>query len=200
MMADRATSDRIAADMRPPDYRAAVKRIRGIVPKKAKIAGINGEISGIYDAIEGHKVDKRAARIFATLDAMDHEDRVMIFRGLNGLIDAAEWAPAQADIVDQAQGNVVTLRAGGRSQEAREGDDLDGRETNEAGEDVEIDETMKQVEGDTPPTAAEGSNNFLAAVAAQKARERTAAEGKKRGKPAEPEPYTGDNSDLAGGE
>jgi hypothetical protein len=195
MMADRATSDRIAADMQPPKYREAVKRIRGINAKKQKIGGVNGEIKGIYDQIEGYRVDKRAARIFLTLDNMEHEDRVTIFRDLNKMIDVADWAPAQADIVDQAQGNVVTLRAGGAAQVERD------REENAAGEDREIDETMTKVENDggDDVTGADQAGSFLSDVAAQRAKERSETQSKRR-KPKEEDviPYTGDNSDLAG--
>lgn len=130
-MAEKASADRVAADMQPANYRSAVQLIRhAIQKKKEKIAGINGEIADQWAKVEGHKVNKKAGRIFATLDKLEHEERLDIMRSLNGLIDAAGWEETASDLVDAAQGNVVPLRVGGAKDDdpadpEREMDDLE---------------------------------------------------------------------------
>lgn len=123
-MGSKATDTRVAADMQPPNYRAAVQRLRTIKTKKEKIAGINGDIADVYAKVEGHKVNKKAARIFLILDALDGPDRMDVMRSFNGLCDAAGWAEEGADLIDQAEGTVVPFRAkGGDAEQAR--DDVD---------------------------------------------------------------------------
>lgn len=109
-MGSKATDNKVAADMSPPNYRAAVQRLRTIKTKKEKIAGVNGEIADIYAKVEGHKVNKKAARIFLILDSLDGQDRLDVMRSFNGLCDAAGWDTEAEDLVDQAEGNVVPLR------------------------------------------------------------------------------------------
>ncbi len=109
-MGSKATDNKVAADMSPPNYRAAVQRLRTIKTKKEKIAGVNGEIADIYAKVEGHKVNKKAARIFLILDSLDGPDRLDVMRSFNGLCDAAGWDTEAEDLVDQAEGNVVPLR------------------------------------------------------------------------------------------
>lgn len=109
-MGSKATDKNVAADMSPPNYRAAVQRLRTIKAKKEKIAGVNGEIADIYGKVEGHKVNKKAAKIFLILDALEPADRLDVMRSFNGLCDAAGWDDEGEDLVDQAEGNVVPLR------------------------------------------------------------------------------------------
>lgn len=215
-MADRATADRVSADMKPPNYRGAVQRLRTIKAKKDRISGINGEIGGIYDAVEGFKVNKKASRIFLTLDGLEHDERQDIWRSLVGLIDSAGWVGG--DLVDAAEGgkgNIVApdfTRGKGAPKKG---------ETNAAGEDVEIDEAMREVEGmggekveeisdeerakreaefeAAAPAASTTADAVKPESPAQK-RERAKkafAAGKAPDAAAETEPYTGDNSDLA---
>ena len=40
-MGSKATDNKVAADMSPPNYRAAVQRLRTIKTKKEKIAGVS---------------------------------------------------------------------------------------------------------------------------------------------------------------
>lgn len=117
-MGSKASTTNVAADMSPPNYRAAVQRLRTIKPKKEKIAGVNGEIADIYAKVEGHKVNKKAARIFLVLDQLDAADRLDVMRSFNGLCDAAGWETEGEDLVDQAQGTVVPFRAPGGSGDA----------------------------------------------------------------------------------
>jgi hypothetical protein len=205
-MAERATAAGVAADMKPPNYRGAVQRLRGIAAKKARIAGVNGEISGIYDTVEGFKVNKKAARIFLTMDALEPDERQDIWRSLIGLIEVAEW-DRSGDLVDEAEGgdgNIVTPNFGQRSRPASE---------NAAGEDIQVDEAMRQVEemrdddapGDDHPSGshdvAGGKPKRLSPAEARKRAQEHFGEGKAppTSDVAEPEPYVGDDSDLAGG-
>ena len=198
-MAERATAAGVAADMKPPNYRGAVQRIRGIKAKKSRIAGINGEISGIYDTVEGYKVNKKAARIFLALDGLEADERQDIIRSLLGLIEVAEWD--QGDLVDQAEGAGNVVAAQFRRAGATE---------NDAGEDVELDETMREVEQPEEPAAGEEGEQEEPPVeeaAKPKSGRLSPAEARKRvaahfgngvAPPANdpPEPYSGDNEDL----
>lgn len=121
-MGSKATDNKVAADMSPPNYRGAVQRLRTIKTKKEKIAGVNGEIADIYAKVEGHKVNKKAARIFLILDTLDASDRNDVMRSFDGLCDAAGWDTEAADLVDQAEDNVVPLRV---SRPAGAGIDVD---------------------------------------------------------------------------
>lgn len=208
-MAERATADRVAADMKPPNYRGAVQRLRTIKPKKERIAGINGEISGIYDTVEGFKVNKKAAKIFMALDGLEADEQQDIFRSLTGLIDAAGWQ--KGDLVDQAEGaapgNIVTPNFGGRraAPEETSGGDLD-----EVLAGVEQPEQVGGDDGDddgsvSPEEQKRRVEEFDAAApkpespAEKRKRVKAAhAEGKAPDAAPPAEAYTGDNSDLAG--
>jgi hypothetical protein len=209
-MAERATADRVAADMKPPNYRGAVQRLRSIKPKKERIAGINGEISGIYDTVEGFKVNKKAAKIFMALDGLEADEQSDIFRSLTGLIDAAGWQ--KGDLVDQAEGaapgNIVTPNFGGRraAADAGESGDAGGEDLDEVLAGVEQPETGGDGEGGGAPSAEEQERRdaeFDAAApkpetpAQKRARIKAAhAEGKAPDAAPPAETYTGDNSDL----
>jgi hypothetical protein len=195
-MAERASAAGVAADMNPPKYREAVKRLRGIVAKKAKIAGVNGEISGIYDTVEGYKVNKKAGRIFLTLDALEADERADILRSLFGLIEVAEWEPG-GDMVDQAEGaaagNIIAAQFGGRREKSRDGE-------NAAGEDLELEETLQEIE-QPEPAAEEPAPSKRKRLSPAEARAKVAehfAQGEApppSGQEA-PEPYAGDDADL----
>lgn len=189
-MAERATADRVASDMRPPNFRGAVQRLRTIKPKKEKIAGINGEISGIYDTVEGFKVNKKAAKIFLALDGLEPDEKQDIFRSLTGLIQAAQWQIG--DLVDQAEGaaagNIVTPNFGRRDQPA------------DSDTDAELDQTLAEVEAQPEteqPPAAQDEKPKRETPAQKRERIKAAHQAGEapQAKP-EPEPYTGDNSDL----
>lgn len=112
-MAANASDDRVRADIRPPDFRAAIAKIRTqLVAKKKRVGEINGEISDIWAKIEGHKVNKQAAKTFAKLDGMEPIDRADFIRSLNGLMDASGWPNDATDLVDGAEGNVVKMHVG----------------------------------------------------------------------------------------
>lgn len=179
-MADKATAERVAADMSPPGYRQAVQRIRTIQPHKEKIAKVNGDISDIWAKVEGHKVDKRAGRIFLILDRLEPVERMMVFRDLNGLADSAGWEEQNGDLVDTAQNKVVNLRMGAPAT---------AQETDDEISDMENGGQVNVEAGEEPAPAAAAANDFLA-----NARKHLSGN-KKKG---DPEPYNGDNSDLAG--
>ena len=108
-MADNASAENVAADIRPPDFRGAVKKIRTVKAKKAKIAETNGDIADIWAKVEGLKVHKKAGKWFAILDELEPKERQDILRSMRGLIDAAGWED-DTDLVDRADGtNVVSL-------------------------------------------------------------------------------------------
>lgn len=198
-MAKKATADAVAADMRPPDFRAAVQRIRTIGAKKDKIASVNGEIADIYAKVEGHKVNRKAAKIFAALDGLEQPERDDILRSLSGLADAAGWDEESQDLVDQAEGTVVHARFGRRDAD---GDDTSQNDDN----DQEIEDAAAVVAGEGDDAPKDPVDEAAEGIAEQ-------VEGKKLGIKAAlsrsqqhlgtappAEPYTGDNSDLAGEE
>ena len=126
----KADPSKLAADMSPPNYRAAVQRLRTIPAKKDKIASVNGDIADIYAKVEGHKVNRKAARIFVALDKLEKAERDDIMRSFDGLADAAGWDEESADLVDQAQDNVVPLRMrGGGAPDAGSDPDDNGAGT-----------------------------------------------------------------------
>lgn len=202
-MADRATADRVGADMKPPNYRGAVQRLRTIKPKKERIAGINGEIGGIYDAVEGFKVNKKAARIFLTLDGLEPDEQQDIWRSLMGLIEFAGWQ--KGDLVDQAEGGEGNIVAADFKRGRKGADDIaestGQSDENDAGEDREIDDTMREVEGMPAelPTADNPNPDKPKRLSPAEARAKVAKHfgaGEAPPKGDDPAPYTGDNSDL----
>lgn len=193
-MARSASGGNVSADMKPVDYRGAYKRLESIDAKKSKQQKIAKEIGDVYAACEGIcGVDKTAAKIFMALRKLDDNDRRTTFRDLNGLLDASGIMEESADLVDSAEGSTVkqrfTVHEGGAG---RQSDDDAGE-----GIDDEIEELADDGEhvGDSDDFE-EASEEDLAQqkgrVEAQEAK--TVRVG---GKKADPEPYTGDNSDLA---
>ena len=202
-MAERASRDRVAADMQPPNWRAAVQLIRiSIEKKKAKVAEVNSAIGDDWAKVEGYKVNKKAGRIFGMLDKLENEERVEIMRSLNGLIDAAGWDKEAADLVDEAEGNVVHLRVGGSSETGGAKEDDDEREGEDEGGEAEMAEVKAAIaapakSGRKPKASAAEDVKNRANEAKAKVAEQIL------GKPSvsnvtPPETYTGDNSDLAG--
>lgn len=125
MASKKADPDKLAADMSPPNYRAALQRLRTIQAKKDKIAGVNGDIADIYAKVEGHKVNRKAAKVWVMVDKLEQADREAFMRSFNGLCDAAGWDAEAEDLVDQAEGNVVHLRMGRADASEDRDDDAD---------------------------------------------------------------------------
>lgn len=195
-MAKKASAAGVAADMRPPNFRSAVQTIRhAITKKKEKISGINGEIAGEWGKIEGFHVNKKAGQIFASLDKLEHVERVDIMRSLNGLIDAAEWDKEIEDLADRAEGNVVHMNFPGGTP-AGEG----GGDTLENGEDAEIAAVAEEVGKSDAAEAAKATVGKKAGLAKDKLAGLDAARGHLSGEAPKDPAYTGDNSDLAGEE
>lgn len=187
-MAQRADADRVAADMRPPDFRKALKTMRQIKAKKEKIAGVNGEIAGIYATVEGHKVNKKAAKIFMALDSLELPEKNDILRSLQGLIDVAEWEKDVTDLADMADGTVVHLNFGGSGVEA----DIDLGEDDEVGEDEVLDADIRK------PVEEDQNDRFLKRAREKLDKRPSGVDAIKNAKKhlGTEEPYTGDNSDL----
>ena len=178
-MAKAATKESVSAAMKPVDYRGAFKRLTGIDAKKAKQQAAAKEIGDIFSAAEGIcGVDKRAAKIFMIMRKLDEGDLVTVFRDLNGLLDAAGLVTSAADLVDQAENNVVEMRMNKAPKKA----DPDA-------EDGTIEDEIQQLDDETD--VIDEDDDFQEAtpdeLAAQKDRPNA-------------ETYTGDNSDLAGDE
>ena len=196
-MAKKATAEAVAADMRPPDFRAAVQRIRTIGAKKDKIASVNGEIADIYAKVEGHKVNRKAAKIFAALDGLEQPERDDILRSLSGLADAAGWDEESQDLVDQAEGTVVHARFGKRDTD---GDDNAQNDQN----DQDIDDAAAVVAGEDDGAPKDAVDDAVEGISEQVEGKKLGfreALGKSKGHLGtndQREPYTGDNSDLAG--
>lgn len=193
-MARTAGRDTVAADMRPTDYRGAVNRMKAIKAKSDKQKSISSEIGDIYAKCEGvHGVNKAAAKIFHGLSKLEPEGALLVFRDLNGLLDAAGFAKEGADLVDQASDNVVSMRFG-----AGAGDD---------GEEGGIDDAIEEFadDGEKPTDDdpfEEASSEELAAQKprAESAEKKAVGRAKKAfGSGPAPEPYTGYNFDLADG-
>jgi len=189
-MAQAAKDGKVAADMKPVDYRGAFKRLTTIDAMKAKQQKAAKDIGDVFSACEGiHGVDKAAAKIFMILRKLDDNDRILTFRDLNGLLDASGLPKTGADLVDRAEGNIVDFRPGkGKPEVEDEGDGT-------------IEEEIEDLENDVDGTSGdeddfeEASDEELAqqagrAEAAAKNRAKDAMSGGE-------EPYTGDNSDLA---
>jgi hypothetical protein len=198
-MADRASADRVSADMQPANYRAAVQLIRhSIEKKKEKLAEVQGKIGDDWTKVEGYKVNKKGGRIFAMMDKLEHEERVDIMRTINGLIDAAGWEETEQDLVDAAEGNVVHLRLHGQQ-------DDDADEGNAAGEGDDGEAEMAEVEAALAEPVKSRRGRKAAdpdRVAASKKVAETAERARENvrrqlGEEPPAEPYTGDNSDLA---
>ena len=189
-MAQAAKGGNVAADMKPTDYRGAVNRMKAIKAKSDKQKAIAGEIGDIYSKCEGlHGVNKMAAKMFYALSKLEAPDRMLVFRDLNGLLDAAGYETEDADLVDQSQGNVVSMRF------------KDPETENESVGAVDVDDEIEALADDgeqLPPDDdfEEASEEELAQQTgrAETAAKRRAAEAIGKG---DPEPYTGDNSDLA---
>jgi hypothetical protein len=151
-MAKQANAEQVAADLRPANFRGAVQLLRTIDAKKDKISSINNSIGEVYGKIEGMKVNRKAAKIFVGLDKLEPDDRTDIIRSLNGLMDVAEWPAVEADLADQAEGNIVSMRLG-------QGHDPEFDEDTDAAEDDDDDED-DDGESDRPQNA-DGADKFL---------------------------------------
>lgn len=179
----KATAEKVAADMSPPNYRGAYKVLGGIDAKMAKIASLNGEIGGIFDRVEGFKVNKKAAKIFMALDKLEAVERNDIMKSLEGLIGVAEWD--RSDLLTPVTSGDDDDTGGGDDEVDEIADDITGEkpETDEIDEVTEIVEKTEAAPEEKPASAfLERSRRHLRAVPA--------------GKTTDPEPYTGDNSDL----
>jgi hypothetical protein len=152
-MANKATPENVAADMSPPNFRAAFKRLMTIKPKKDKISGINGEIADIYAKIEGHKVNKIGARIFMMIHGREEPEQKDILRSLNGLFDAAGMETDSQDLVDKAEDNVVRHRFG-------TGDDTAAS----AGDEEDVDALEREVAEDDNAAALKRARDHLGAA------------------------------------
>jgi hypothetical protein len=179
-MADKATAENVAADMKPPNYRGAVQIIRGAIEKKiASMATIREAIGEQWDKIEGFRVNKTAARWFKKMDKMEAPERADVMRSFNGLCEAAGWDENEVDLADQANGNVLPMRMAAPAGDAV-GDEEDD-------DDVDDDEETDGAD-ERAPQAEEATNKFLA----RSRKHLNAGLGVKQ----PPEAYTGDNSDL----
>lgn len=178
-MAKAASSDRVSADMKPTDYRAAVKRMEAIAAKTAKQKSIAAEIGDIYEKVAGIcGVDKRAAKIFHVLSKLEPEDQLLVFRDLNGLLDAAGVMEQGADIVDKAQDKVVHMRMRTKAPVVEDAADP-------------IDEEIEELAQDGSQAGDDKDD-----LGFQEATEEELAQQQTRKKTDDGESFTGDNTDL----
>ncbi len=119
-MAKSASVENVQADMQPPNYRAAVQKVRTLQAKKDKIGSLNGEIGQIWAQTEGHRCNKKGAKIFYTLDRMEASERNDVLRTLEGMLAAAGYdEEAREDMLDKIpKGSVLPMR---RTMTAEEG-------------------------------------------------------------------------------
>lgn len=167
-MANKATAEKVAADMRPPDYRYAVQTIRGGVnQKKAKVSSLNGELSDLYAKIESKGVHPKAAKFWAGIDKLEPVERMQIMRSFNGMCDASGWPETDGDMVDAAEGKVVSMRMGNGDSDADEGEDAEPEtQGDEDDEDEGEDDEPEPVSGRRPPSGLEALRNSKAKMAA----------------------------------
>lgn len=195
-MAVSASGGSVSADMKPVDYRGAVKRLETIDAKKTKQQKYAKEIGDVYSACEGIcGVDKTASKLFMALRKLDTNDLRTTFRDLNGLLDASGIMEESADLVDQAEDKTVRQRFTVHEGGAGRGEGIDDEIEDLTGDD----ELTGDGSGEALPPVDEFEEASEEELAQQKgrteAKEAKAVRG--AGKKAEPEPYTGDNSDLA---
>ena len=179
----KATAEKVSADMSPPNYRGAIKLLGTIQPKKDKIGSLNGEIGGIFDRVEGFKVNKKAAKVFMALDKLEAVERNDIMRSLEGLIAAAEWD--RSDLLSNTENDDDADPDGDGESDDDEVEEITEPLGDEKPETDDVDQAAADVEKpeaaapSTGKTLLERSRRHLRAVP-----------------PPAPEPYTGDNSDL----
>lgn len=169
-MPKAATSETVGAAVRKPQFRQAVQTLRTIKAKKDKVSSVNGEISGIYDRMEGYKVNKKAARMFFGLDGLEEAERAEIISSLNGLMDAAGWPERNQDLADRASGVTRSGRVGEKAQtpepeeKTGEGDVDDDEAGGDESEKVDADAFVQTAGSNVSPLDA--ARQHLSGVAA----------------------------------
>ena len=171
-MAEAANAENVNQGARPPDYRYAVQQIRGnIEKKKDRISSINGEIADVFAKIESRGVNKKGARIFAMLDKLEGPERLDVLRTVNGMCDASGWPDDNADLADQAEGNVVRMRVGKTADAEDENERGDGAA---AGDDDQQSDDDDDDNDDEEAEPSEAAGRLSPQEAMQAARERFA--------------------------
>src|SRR3546814_14010742 len=88
-MAKAASSDRVSSDMRPTDYRGAVKRMDAIAAKRAKQKAMASAIGAIYVKLDGVcGADKRAPQLVHDIPLVEPEDQLTAFLARRGVPEA----------------------------------------------------------------------------------------------------------------
>lgn len=102
-MVQAASKQALAAEGKETNWKAALRIIVDTIKaKKDKVSSINGEISAKYDILEKDGVNKKGARMFMSLDAMEESERRDVLRTVEKLGEQAGWDKG-ADLVDQAE-------------------------------------------------------------------------------------------------
>ncbi|WP_374648647.1 hypothetical protein [Rhizorhabdus sp.] len=134
-MAETASREKVASDLRPPNFRSAISLIRSTLDKKKeKIASVNGEIADMWAKVAGYKVNKKAAKVFFDLDKMEAADREDFMRSFNGLAQNADWPDVVVDLVDTAEGKALQMRLGPDARKVTGDDDQDDDEDSDGDE------------------------------------------------------------------
>ena len=112
-MVQAASKEALANEGKETDWKGALRVINDTIKaKKDKVSSINGEISAKYDILEKDGVNKKGARMFMSLDALEESERRDVLRTLEKLGAVAGWDKS-SDLVDQAEtkgdGNVVEM-------------------------------------------------------------------------------------------
>lgn len=194
-MARAASQGTVSSDMKPTDYRGATQRLKSIDAKKSKQQEIAKSIGDIYNACEAIcGVNKTAAKIFMMFRKLEEAEQITVFRDLNGLMDAAGMSAVGADLVDQAQGKDVKLRLAVNNGH---GGDDDGESIDEELDELEEEIDQENAEKEDVSAGDDFEEASEEELAAQKPRAEAAAKKRAATAVSDPEPYTGDNSDLA---
>lgn len=155
-MAKSASADKVAADMRPVDFRGAVQLIRTTKAIKDQMSGLAGKVSKVFSQVAGDKkVNGKAAKIFYALDNMTLEERTDVMRSLQGLISVSGWEASEADLVDQAEGGEVDMTLGAASgDDDDEDDDLEDLEDEDGEDKDDVDDALGEESPSAKPKAA----------------------------------------------
>ncbi|QTH19643.1 hypothetical protein HRJ34_14795 [Rhizorhabdus wittichii] len=156
-MAEKASKERVASDLREPNFKGAIALIRkDFEDKKSRKARIDKDIGEMWGKVEGYGVDRAAAKLFAKLEKMEEPERQSFMRSFNGLAQHADWPDVVVDLVDSAEGKVLQMRLGADARAVTGDDDEDDDD-----DDGEASGDAEQAAAQQAPTAIERARGHL---------------------------------------
>lgn len=155
-MAKVANSENVERDIKGPDFVEAIKLIRGpIARNKSDSSALGQDNSTLYKRIDKqYGVHGGAAKIFASIDAMQADKRTDCLRSLFGLIRNAGFGQFD-DLVDIAEGKATKPPATVKKTASKPDHPSDDSDLRNAG-------GPHPVEGEADGTAAERASEDAA--------------------------------------